>query len=335
MQQQLIDTMVGAMKSVHDRLSARLDVLERREVPLPIPGRDGRDGLPGERGLDGQHGRDGAPGERGLDGKDGPAGRDGVDGAPGPMGPMGPVGPPGPAVDVTPLLEQVASLTRQLETVTAELAALRAQVAAASVPEALLRRVDALEMREVSVGPPGPPGPPGPAGRDGVDGKDGAPGERGLAGADGKDGPAGPAGKDGRDGRDGKDGRDGLDGLGFDELEAELDWETKRLILRAIREGRIKQWDWFVPFLRYRGVFDAAQTYLEADQVTHSGSMWIATEATSQRPDEFGDGAKTWILSAKRGKDGKTGPVGPAGKDGKDGRPGRDLTQLGPDGSKW
>jgi len=126
-----------------------------------------------------------------------------------------------------------------------------------------------------------------------------------------------------------------VDGVGFDDLDAELDLDAKRLILRAIRDGRLKEWAWFLPFTRYRGVFEAGQTYLAADQVTHAGSMWIATAETTQRPDEFGDGARTWVLSAKRGRDGKAGPVGPAGKDGKDGRPGKDLTQLGPDGSKW
>jgi len=305
MQPRLLDAILTTVKGVHDRLAARIEALERRGEPVPVPGRDGRDGAPG---------------------------------------PTGPPGPPGTSVDVAPLLDRIVALTRDHELLLREVDALRAQVAtlslpaAPSVPDDLVQRLVALEHRAPLPGPPG---------RDGLNGKDGERGLDGAPGRDGKDGAPGPAGQDGergtdgkdgapgRDGRDGKDGRDGVDGVGFDDLDAELDLDAKRLILRAIRDGRLKEWAWFLPFTRYRGVFEAGQTYLAADQVTHAGSMWIATAETTQRPDEFGDGARTWVLSAKRGRDGKAGPVGPAGKDGKDGRPGKDLTQLGPDGSKW
>lgn len=75
----LLDTVLGTIKSVADRLSARIDALEKRE---PVPGRDGRDGQPGAKGEKGD------PGEPGKDGSDG------IDGI-GEVGPMGPAGPEG------------------------------------------------------------------------------------------------------------------------------------------------------------------------------------------------------------------------------------------------
>lgn len=298
MQQQLLDVMLGTVKGIHDRLSARIDRLEQRETPVPAAGRDGRDGLEGR---------------------------------------PGPPGPPGPALDVGPLLDRLLTLQRDheallrvVEDLQARLEAREAAVADMHTASALRQALDAhasrLEKLEELPRMAGPAGPPGPKG---LDGKDGAPGR------DGKDGRDGLQGEKGLDGTNGRDGRDGVDGLGFDDLDAEFDVETKRLILRLIRDGRIKEWSWFLPFVKYRGVFDASQSYLEADQVTHAGSMWVALEATSQTPGEYGEGAKAWILSAKRGKDGKPGPPGPKGLDGKDGRPGKDLTQLGPDGAKW
>ncbi len=76
----LMDAMLTTMKTVADRLSARIDALEKRE---PIHGRDGlpgRDGASGKDGRDGVDGKDGAAGLNGKDGADGLHGKDGQDG---------------------------------------------------------------------------------------------------------------------------------------------------------------------------------------------------------------------------------------------------------------
>ena len=203
--------------------------------------------------------------------------------------------------------------------------------------EARILRLEAVPIPAAGQdGPPGRDGPAGPSGPAGRDGRDGVAGEKGAAGEPGPPGPSGPPGRDGRDGPPGQagtNGRDGVDGIGFDDLEADLDVPTKTLRLTCTREGRSKSWAWVLPFTVYRGVYQPDTAYLPGDQVTHAGSQWIATAPTfGNRPDDTGDGARTWQLSAKRGRDGKAGPMGPAGRDG---RPGKDLTQMDLDGRKW
>jgi integrin beta 3 len=191
---------------------------------------------------------------------------------------------------------------------------------------ALAARLAALETNPVTpdslasdglIGPPGPPGPEGKVGRDGRDGKDGKDGERGM---------------DGKDGAAGANGTPGHDGLGWDDFDPTLDVETKTLTLRWTQGERMKTRSFTVPLTVYKGVYQPGVTYQVGDQVTHAGSMWTAKVETSDRPDESGAGDRAWQLSVKRGRDGKPGPQGEKGLDG---RPGKDLTQLGPDGSKW
>lgn len=60
------------------------------------------------------------------------------------------------------------------------------------------------------------------------------------------------------------------------------------------------------PQLRYLGVFaDDGRTYVPGDCVTFGGSMWIARETTSARPDESPAGARVWTLCVKRGREGR------------------------------
>lgn len=80
-----------------------------------------------------------------------------------------------------------------------------------------------------------------------------------------------------------------------------------------------------------RGVYREENSYVCGDGVSWDGSFWIAQQDSKEKP---GQGSKAWRLAVKRGRDGKDGksiqgPPGPQGE------PGRDLTQLGPDGSKW
>lgn len=208
----LMADIAGTIKAVGDRLSARIDALEKRE---PLHGRDGLPGVPGATGLKGDQG------ERGADAPPVdvdaivqrvaaliPAPKDGAPGAPG----------------------QDADLTVVTE-LKAEIVALQTRLAALPGPEAMLAAVRQMVTTEVAAlpapvngkdgadgrdgldglagpaGEPGPAGPAGPAGRDGIDGQAGEPGPVGSPGIQGE---MGLAGKDGADGRHGVDGKDGI-----------------------------------------------------------------------------------------------------------------------------
>lgn len=165
-------------------------------------------------------------------------------------------------------------------------------------------------------GEKGDPGPDGPPGRDGRDGLPGVPGANGSRGIDGKDG---------------RDGIDGKDGLGFDDLAIEYDGE-RRFTFRLARGDTVKEWTRTVPVQLYRGVYAEGREYERGDTVTWSGSLYHCNEATMDKP---GAGSEAWTLAVKRGQDGKDGKPGAKGDPGTPGRPGKDLTQVGPDGSKW
>jgi len=320
----LVDTILGTLKGVNDRLLERIGTVEQQqqahvtrlearleavinaraleqtahaqqietlvtrlatlEARTPIDGRDGRDGLPGERGergLPGDLGPTGPMGPPGPPGERGFAGEKGLDGAVGQRGPQGERGLPG---------------ERGAEGVAGPAGPMGAT---------------GTRGERGEVGPVGPMGPAGPAGDRG---------ERGEPGRDGRDGLPGPMGEkgldglNGKDGRDGLDGRDGADGLGFDDLTADLDTDTKTLRVRAVRGDQTRDLlSVVVPFTVYRGVWELGRLYLAGDQVTWAGSQWIAQRATRDRPGEDGPGARAWVLSAKRGRDGKQGPPGPPG----------------------
>lgn len=168
----------------------------------------------------------------------------------------------------------------------------------------------------------------GKDGRDGVDGKDGA---DGAPGADGKDG-VGMAGglidrsghliltltdgttRDmglvvGKDGAPGKDGEPGRDGFGFDDMETEYDGE-RTITFRWARGEHVVERSYRMPVILDRGVYKAGVEYERGDAVTWGGSLWIAQEPTSEKPDS----GKGWRLSVKRGRDGKDGVVKEAPK---------------------
>lgn len=168
-------------------------------------------------------------------------------------------------------------------------------------------------------------------GTDGLCGAKGEPGEPGSDGEPGRDGRDGLSGVQGFAGADGKDGRDGIDGFGFDDLACNYDG-MRTFTITFIQGERSKEFSFKMPYPLDQGVFRAGTGYDRGDSVTYGGSCWIAQkEAPDGKPGESPD----WRLSTKHGRDGKQGERGLPGKDGKDGRPGRDLTQLGPDGSKW
>jgi hypothetical protein len=88
-------------------------------------------------------------------------------------------------------------------------------------------------------------------------------------------GPPGPAGEPGPPGADGKDGKDGQDG-------------------QAGAEGK--------PGLAYKGVYLTGQDYTVGDVVTHDGSAWYCRGTTRAMP---GNGASSWTLMVKHGRDAK------------------------------
>lgn len=195
-------------------------------------------------------------------------------------------------------------------------------------------------------GETGERGPAGPAGERGEPGMQGPAGERGEPGMAGPVGPAGPEGakghdgKDGRDGRDvspeevramlaelvtkavadipvpkdGRDGKDGSDGvtLDFDDLQA-TDYDGDRTVTLKFQRGEhVKTFPIKFAVPLYQEIW-TQKAYEPGDMVTYAGGLWIATAETVERP---GDGATSWRLCAKKGRDGRTGPQGPMGAQG-------------------
>ena len=143
----------------------------------------------------------------------------------------------------------------------------------------------------------------------------------------------GADGERGADGAAGRDGVDGSDGLGFEDLSVEYDGE-RSFSLRFKQGEREKTFDFTVPVMIYRGVWQEGQSYQRGDTVTWGGALWHCNGAGSadEAPGKPVEGSKAWTLAVKRGRDGKPGERGLPGAEG---RNGRDLTQLGADGSKW
>ncbi len=119
-----------------------------------------------------------------------------------------------------------------------------------------------------------------------------------------------------------KDGRDGLDGVGFDDLELVED-DKGRPILRCVKGDKVRE---FRIDGAYCGVWKAGESYLKGDRVTWSGSLFIARQDTTDKPET----SAAWQLAVKHGKEGKPGPEGQKGIDGRHGRDGKDLTYLDP-----
>ncbi len=240
----------------------------------------------GERGPAGEPGLPGEKGIDGLPGQDGAPGRDGTDGAIGPIGEKG---------------------------------------------------TDGLRGKDAEPGLPGKDGldgKDGAAGRDGVDGKDGGPGLHGKDGAvglEGKVGPPGVPGRDGLPGVQGPHGEKGLDGQHGKDGAVGRDGTLEHLKLvktgdRTIRlcfkngdpiEGGDLE---FTGLLLDRGVYVAEKAYEAGDVVSWAGSMWIAQQATTDKP-----GTAAWRLSVKCGREGKPGTNGKDGSAGLNGKDGRDF----------
>lgn len=106
--------------------------------------------------------------------------------------------------------------------------------------------------------------------------------------------------------KDGKDGDPGADGLGFDDLDGVLD-SDKGFLLRFSRGEQVKEFR--LPTLLDRGVYKPGTLYVKGSTVTAQGSLWIAQADTREKP---GDGATSWRLAVKKGRDGQDLRGGPA-----------------------
>lgn len=164
-------------------------------------------------------------------------------------------------------------------------------------------------------------------GRDGAKGDTGDCGEAGTKGEPGADG-VGLAGamidRDGNlivtktngeaialgcvVGKDGTAGKDGADGFGFDDMDVEYDGE-RTFTIKLQRGSVVKTKSFHVPTVIDRGYWREGTKAEAGDAMTHDGTLWIATKATSAKPCRESD---DWRIGARRGRDGLQGPPGKA-----------------------
>jgi hypothetical protein len=128
-----------------------------------------------------------------------------------------------------------------------------------------------------------------------------------------------------------KDGKDGRDAFQVEDFELSLG-DDRRTVTVAFKRGEASVTKTLtLPTVIYRNVYKDGESYEPGDLVTWGGSLWHCNEPTTDKPEL----TKAWTLAAKRGRDGRDGKDGSRGEKGDPGPRGRDLTQLGPDGSKW
>lgn len=369
--QRNVSPLVERIKALEDRPVVPGERGEKGDPGQPgRDGVDGKDGAAGADGKDGIDGKDGAPGiqgergekgDPGQDGKDadpevikslvvaavaeipvpkdgapGKDGRDGIDGAPGPQGERG--------IDGKDIDPDVVKAT--------------IEAIVATIP----RPADGINGKDGRDGIDGKDGAPGERGMDGI----GIKGDPGMDGRDGRDGEPGrdavqidvldaiEPGKRYQRGTfatwDGgiirsfratdplKEG-DLLEkagwhvvvrGISFMQVEGSEDKRTVT-VRTAFTGSPVVETELHFPVTIYRGIYQADTAYEEGDAVTWDGSIWNALKSTQEKPGA----SDAWRLSVKRGRDGRDGVRGEKGERGAEGRAGKDLTQKGPDGSKW
>ena len=119
-------------------------------------------------------------------------------------------------------------------------------------------------------------------------------------------------------------------GISFMQVEGSEDKRTVT-VRTAFTGSPVVETELHFPVTIYRGIYQADTAYEEGDAVTWDGSIWNALKSTQEKPGA----SDAWRLSVKRGRDGRDGVRGEKGERGAEGRAGKDLTQKGPDGSKW
>jgi len=321
------------------------------------PGSPGTDGAPGERGPQGEKGLDGLPGERGLQGepgRDGVNGKDGAHGEQGPIGLTGEKGEPGlNGKDGAPGADGAPGVQGE-----------KGDSGADGAPGR-----DGEKGADGTQGPQGEPGPQGDKGDKGDPGEPGQKGMDGLVGEPGRDGRDGKEGIPGRDAaqleilpaidvsrsypratyacwngglirsvRTTEPVSDSIEAAGWavviegiSEFDVEQVTERSFKIKVVMTGGRVMEKQVSMPVLLDKGVFKADESYAPGDVTTWDGSMWIAREATQDKPGT----SDAWRLSVKRGRDGRDGLKGEKGERGAEGRAGKDLTQMTMDGRRF
>lgn len=99
-------------------------------------------------------------------------------------------------------------------------------------------------------------------------------------------------------GKDAEPAQPGRDGLGFEDLEFITD-DDGRPVAKFQRGDIVKSIA--LPCIIDRGPYRATEAYQKGDAVSYGGSMWIAQEDTTEKPD----GGKGWRLAVKKGRDGR------------------------------
>lgn len=103
----------------------------------------------------------------------------------------------------------------------------------------------------------------------------------------------------GKDAEPAEPGKPGRDGFGFEDLAVEYDGE--RTVTVVFQQGdHVKRFPLLFPVVLDRRVYGAGKTYEKGDAVSWGGSLWIAQEQTSEKPD---DGKTAWRLAVKKGRD--------------------------------
>lgn len=357
-----------------------LEEVQARFAEIPLP-KDGENGKDGRDGVDGKDGKDGAsvvledvtpfiaeavskavaeiPAPK--DGKDGLNGKDGENGTSVTI------------EDVFPLIESSVSeavskaVTKAVSDIPVPQDGKNGENGLDGKDGVTLEEILPHVTQEVSKAVSAIPIP-----------KDGEKGEKGDSGKDGLNG---------RDGRDGEDGRDGLDidilpaidpkkkyargtfashngGLwrafkstnqmeGWECIvdglsEIEIDVEGRSVSIKMVKSsGSIIEKNAEIPGPDYQGIFKDG-SYKKGDMVSFGGNLYIAKEATSEKPTVD---SEVWAVAAKRGRDGasaykvavnngfkgseKEWIASLRGTQGPKGEKGRDLTQMLPDGSKY
>lgn len=103
-----------------------------------------------------------------------------------------------------------------------------------------------------------------------------------------------------------QDGKDGADGLGIDDADLVFNEKTG-FVLRLSNATRTKDLALPVPF--WDETYKSGERYFKGAIVNCKG-VWIAEADTYERP---GEGATSWRLIAKNGRDGKDMIMGPDG----------------------
>lgn len=307
---------VQPLEKIIEAQATRIANLEARG-PVIVRGIDGKDGAPGERGMDGPQGpagKDGAPGERGAIGPPGPAGATGATGETGKDGAAGTHGLPG--MDGAPGLQgkdgAPGAAGKDGAVGRDGVSFLSAIVDADG--ELVITASDGTKHKAGII-----------RGRDGRDGADGAPGSPGAAGRDAvairplsgiEDAKSYPAGSWAIYGggswyaekeTEALNGRNpsaaGWTPLAVGEAKFDLAFsEDLRTITtsRTTSTGITFERRYAVPVVIDRGVYAAGREYARGDAVTRSGSLFIArVDGPAGLPGASDD----WRLAVKAGKD--------------------------------